>query len=115
MPASPQAHENLATVLDRLGHTDEAVAEFRSALRLKPDYAEAHYNFGNALIRAQIFRWPATSLRRPAPQAGFFRRAPDAQPPRGAAVPPVSPATVRICLRGRPAANLSHGTRAPLS
>ena len=28
---------------------DEAVACYRRALKLKPDYAEAHYNLGNAL------------------------------------------------------------------
>ena len=27
----------------------EAIAEYRAALRIKPDYAEAHYNLGLAL------------------------------------------------------------------
>ena len=31
------------------GKLDEAVAEYRAAIRLKPDYAEAHYNLGIAL------------------------------------------------------------------
>ena len=53
MPGSAEAHANLATALDQLGRTDEAIAEFRSALRLRPDYAAAHYNLGNALLRAR--------------------------------------------------------------
>ena len=32
-----------------VGQCDEAVACFRRTLALKPDYAEAHYNLGNAL------------------------------------------------------------------
>ena len=31
------------------GKLDEAIACYRRALELKPDYAEAHYNLGNAL------------------------------------------------------------------
>jgi Tfp pilus assembly protein PilF len=27
--------------------------EYRRALSLKPDYAEAHYNYGNALVRVR--------------------------------------------------------------
>jgi tetratricopeptide (TPR) repeat protein len=49
------AHNNLAALLlagdpvkDRL---DEAVAHLEAALRLEPDYAEAHYNLGTALER----------------------------------------------------------------
>jgi tetratricopeptide (TPR) repeat protein len=30
----------------------EAIGHFEAALRLKPDYAEAHYNFGIALANA---------------------------------------------------------------
>ena len=33
----------------RQGKLDEAIAEFREAIRLKPDHAEAHYNLGIAL------------------------------------------------------------------
>ena len=31
------------------GKLDEAVAAYRQAIRIKPDYAEAHSNLGNAL------------------------------------------------------------------
>ena len=32
------------------GKLDEAIAEYREALRLKPDYSEAHNDLGNALL-----------------------------------------------------------------
>ena len=32
-----------------MGKLEEAIAEYREALRLKPDYPEAHANLGNAL------------------------------------------------------------------
>jgi len=31
------------------GQTDEAISQYREAIRLKPDYAEACNNLGNAL------------------------------------------------------------------
>jgi Flp pilus assembly protein TadD len=52
MPESGRAHENLATVLDQLGKTDAAIAEYRTSLRLDSNDAQAHYNLGNALIHA---------------------------------------------------------------
>jgi tetratricopeptide (TPR) repeat protein len=30
----------------------EAIGQYKQALRIKPDYADAHYNLGNALIQA---------------------------------------------------------------
>ena len=37
------------------GQLDEAIAQYRKALEIKPDYAEAHYNLGIALAgRGQI-------------------------------------------------------------
>ncbi len=35
-----------------LNELDKAMAEFRTAIRIKPDYAEAHYNLGVALAAA---------------------------------------------------------------
>jgi Flp pilus assembly protein TadD len=43
------AHHNLGLALSNKGCPDEAVAEFREALRLKKDYPEAHYELGHAL------------------------------------------------------------------
>ena len=47
--ADAEAHYNLGVALKEQGKVDEAMAEFRVAIRLKPDYAEAHYNLGKAL------------------------------------------------------------------
>jgi tetratricopeptide (TPR) repeat protein len=48
-PGSPGARNNLALALAGKGQFDEAIAEYREALRLKKDYPEAHNNLGLAL------------------------------------------------------------------
>ena len=48
-PTTPRPTPTSATPWRGQGKLDEAVAEFRAAIRLQPDYAEAHYNLGNAL------------------------------------------------------------------
>ncbi len=50
-PACWMAHNNLGTELLRQRRTDEALAEFKTALRLKPNYEVACYNLGLALLR----------------------------------------------------------------
>jgi tetratricopeptide (TPR) repeat protein len=40
------AHYGLGSALDRQGRVDEAISEYREALREKDDYAEAHNNLG---------------------------------------------------------------------
>jgi len=47
-PGKARPHLNLGSELMRLGRMDEAVNEFKSAVRFKPDYAEAYYNLGVA-------------------------------------------------------------------
>jgi Flp pilus assembly protein TadD len=42
------AHNNLGVALSKLGKKDQAEAEYKQALQLKPDYAEAQQNL-NAL------------------------------------------------------------------
>lgn len=50
-PACWMAHSNLATELAATpARREEALGHFREAIRLKPDSAEAHNNFGNALV-----------------------------------------------------------------
>jgi tetratricopeptide (TPR) repeat protein len=44
-------HNNLGNVLAQQGRTDEAITQYREALRIKPDYAYAHSNLGNALLQ----------------------------------------------------------------
>ena len=50
------AHYNLGIALDEKGLIDEAIAEYREALRINPGYAEAHYNLGVALYRERSYR-----------------------------------------------------------
>ena len=45
----PRPTTTWAIALKDQGKLDEAVACYRRALELKPDYAEAHSNLGNAL------------------------------------------------------------------
>src|SRR5262249_42492425 len=47
--APPRAHYSLANVLEAIGQRDEAVAAWREALRLRPDFPEALNNLGNTL------------------------------------------------------------------
>jgi protein O-mannosyl-transferase len=48
-PQNERAHANLGAVLAQMpGRLDDAIAEFREALRLNPGFSKAHYNLGNA-------------------------------------------------------------------
>ena len=50
-----RAHINLGIALAARGQFDEAIAHYRKALEIKPDYAEAHDNLGLALAgRGQV-------------------------------------------------------------
>src|SRR5437867_1497142 len=50
-PKSPGGQLALGLALARQGKLVEAVEHYQTALRLKPDYAEAHNNAGSALVR----------------------------------------------------------------
>ncbi|MFL5339042.1 MAG: tetratricopeptide repeat protein, partial [Gemmataceae bacterium] len=50
-PQSPGARLNLGVVLFRRGAWQEAADEYLAAVRLKDDYAEAHYSYGAALLQ----------------------------------------------------------------
>lgn len=52
----PETWNNIANLHLRRGQLDEALAHYRQALALEPDYAEAWNNLGNALRDAR--RWP---------------------------------------------------------
>jgi tetratricopeptide (TPR) repeat protein len=51
LPGNERAQDNLGFILSRMrGRSDEAIAHFEAALRLKPDFVEAHYNLAYALL-----------------------------------------------------------------
>jgi tetratricopeptide (TPR) repeat protein len=45
------AHNNLGNALLQHGRTEEAIAQYRKALKANPAYTDAHYNLGNALYQ----------------------------------------------------------------
>jgi tetratricopeptide (TPR) repeat protein len=50
-PGCWMAHNNLGVYLNEVGSRSEAIAHLRLAVALKPDYADAHNNLGNALAK----------------------------------------------------------------
>src|ERR1019366_7415070 len=50
-PNSARAHNDLGVTLSKKGDLDGAIAEFREALRLDPNYGPAHFNLGLTLLR----------------------------------------------------------------
>ena len=50
-PHSWLAQNNLGEVLLQKGSVNEAISHYQQALKIKPDYGDAHYNLGNALMR----------------------------------------------------------------
>lgn len=50
-PSSPRAHYSLALNLEHAGRLDEALASYRTTLRLRPDFVEAHLGEGNIGFR----------------------------------------------------------------
>lgn len=50
-PVGSRAHNTRGSALADEGRLDEAEAEFRKAIRIKPEYTEAYYNLGTVLAR----------------------------------------------------------------
>src|SRR5262249_8967383 len=63
-PQSPGARLNLGAVLMRKGLVADAVDEYREAIRLKPDYAEAHLSLGLALEEMNQLEAARQSMQR---------------------------------------------------
>jgi Flp pilus assembly protein TadD len=55
-PSAYMAHNNLGNVLLQAGRVQEAIGEYKLALRLKPDDAEAYINLGNVLLQSGKLR-----------------------------------------------------------
>jgi tetratricopeptide (TPR) repeat protein len=58
------ARNNLGGAYLKLGHYEQAEAQFRLALELEPDYADAHSNLGNVLRLRGKYTKAETALRR---------------------------------------------------
>jgi tetratricopeptide (TPR) repeat protein len=56
VPDNPWAREGLADALAQGGRDNEALTDYRAAVRLRPDYPEGHYNLGVEL--AKLARGP---------------------------------------------------------
>ena len=52
-PNAPEGHNSLGWVLLKTGNLDEAVAQLRAAVKLKPEFVEAHINLANALAASR--------------------------------------------------------------
>ncbi len=52
------AYLNLGDLLSQKGNVDEAITNFEQALQIKPDYAEASYDLGNALLQKEKLTKP---------------------------------------------------------
>jgi predicted O-linked N-acetylglucosamine transferase (SPINDLY family) len=64
MPGSPKVHCNLGGILKDKGLIDEAIAAYRQAIALDPNYAEAHSDLGNALSDKRQFEEAVAAYRR---------------------------------------------------
>ena len=64
VPESADLHQFLGIDLVAQGKFDEAIAEFREALRLEPDSAETHWNLGRTLASHGAPEEAITHLRR---------------------------------------------------
>ena len=76
-PADADAHYNRGITLAEQGKLDEAVAEFRSAIRLQPELVGAHIGLANALGEMAC-GWRAGPLARP--RSPSFGRRSDSSP-----------------------------------
>jgi len=50
-PAKARPYNNLGAALVRVGKFEAAVEQLKNAVKIKPDYVDAHYNLGYALSR----------------------------------------------------------------
>ncbi|MGA3018269.1 MAG: tetratricopeptide repeat protein, partial [Bryobacteraceae bacterium] len=74
-PDSAMAHNNLGYALSQMSdRLPDAVAEYRRALQLDPNYWNAHYNLAGALVRMPgglaeaLAEYEAALLLKPSPQ-----------------------------------------------
>jgi len=54
-PSSHQNHNNLGDMYGRHGDLEKAVEEFKRAIELKPNYADAYHNLGNTYLQQEKY------------------------------------------------------------
>jgi spermidine synthase len=64
VPETADVHNDLGIALASKGQIDQAIAEFREALRLEPDSAQTHWHLGAALADRGALDEAASHLRR---------------------------------------------------
>ena len=52
-PSSPNNHNNLGDMHGRHGNYEKAIEEFKLAIALKPNYADAYHNLGNTYVQVR--------------------------------------------------------------
>ncbi|HEX7573553.1 MAG TPA: tetratricopeptide repeat protein [Bacteroidota bacterium] len=62
-PATPLFRYGLATALEQEGKTEDAIAQYRRALALKPDFAQASIDFGILLVNGERYDEAGKELR----------------------------------------------------
>jgi tetratricopeptide (TPR) repeat protein len=60
----PEAHKFMGLALDADAKPDASTAEYREAIRLKPDYASAYYDLGIALEHKRSFEESVSAYRK---------------------------------------------------
>ena len=63
-PKNPKVYNLLGGVQQKLGKFTDAIASFKQALLIKPDFAEAYFNLGITLIKLSKHNEAITSFRR---------------------------------------------------
>jgi tetratricopeptide (TPR) repeat protein len=58
-----EAHYNLGMALYIQGQFESAIAEFRRAIQLRPDFAEAHFGLGSVLLKQSRYEEAIAELR----------------------------------------------------
>ena len=50
------SNNNLGVVFNELGEVQKAITCYQKAINIKPDYADAYYNLGNALHKLNKYQ-----------------------------------------------------------
>ncbi len=63
IPAGAERHFHTAIQFERDGNTENAIEEYKAAIKEYPDYFEAHYNLGRLYLDRQGYGEATTELR----------------------------------------------------